>query len=172
MKLEGTHVMVDLETLGTSPGSVIIAIGAARFNAHGVLDTFYRRISAEDCVRCGLTMDTSTIEWWMQQSDEARAVFKQPGLPLQDALIHFNTWYPTDAPLWGNGAAFDNALLDAAYRVTSVKKPWPYWGDMCYRTIKAQNKHIKAEPFAGVKHNALDDAVHQANHLIKIMGEA
>lgn len=168
MLLEGLHVMVDLETLGTASNSVIVALGAARFDANGVLDTFYRRISAQSCVDVGLQLDVSTVEWWMKQSAEARAVFEQPGLQLATVLYDFQVWYAQGACLWGNGATFDNVLLANAYKACKVKAPWPYWGDRCYRTVKALHPLVKADPFEGVQHNALDDAVHQAKHVIKI----
>lgn len=172
MKLEDMNVMVDLETLGTSHNSVIISLGAAQFNSTGVISTFYRRIDAQSCVDVGLVADMATVMWWMRQGDDARAAFKQKGDTLMGALQDFRAWFPKEACLWGNGATFDNVILDSAYKACKLDKPWPYWGDRCYRTIKALYKHIEADPFAGVKHNAVDDAVHQANHLIKIMGEA
>jgi hypothetical protein len=168
MKLEGQHVMVDLETLGNTSSSAIVSIGAAKFTADGVLDTFYRRIDLQSCIRAGLKMDVNTVEWWMHQSDEARAVFTQPGVGLRVALQDFSVWYPKGGCLWGNGATFDNVILTNAYRACDLEPPWPYWGDRCYRTVKALYKHIEADKFDGVKHNALDDALHQARHLIKI----
>jgi hypothetical protein len=168
MKLEGTHVMVDLETLGTDYNAVIIALGAAQFTVNGISSTFYRRIDAQSCVAAGLTIDVSTVEWWMQQSDAARQIFTQKGDKLAHVLQDFSNWFPKEACLWGNGATFDNVILNSAYKAVSLQKPWPYWGDQCYRTIKAHHKHVPADAFNGVKHNALDDAIHQARHLIKI----
>ncbi len=168
MKLEGQHVMVDLETLGTSSNAVIISLGAARFSVDGVSSTFYRRVDAQSCVDHGLVADVSTVMWWMQQGEDARAAFKQKGDTLPAVLQDFGLWVPKDACLWGNGATFDNVILSNAYKAVGQKTPWPYWGDRCYRTVKALYKHIEADPFTGVKHNAVDDAVHQARHLIKI----
>ena len=167
MKLEGTHVMVDLETLGTSSNAVIIALGAAMFNKNGVSATFYRHIDAQSCVDAGLKIDVATVVWWMKQSDEARAAFVDKGVPIAAALQDFSDWFQKDACLWGNGATFDNVLLSNAYKACGMKTPWPYWGDRCYRTVKALFD-VEADAFAGAKHNALDDAVHQARHLIKI----
>ena len=168
MKLDGMHVVVDLETLGTSSNSVIVALGAVQFNEHGIISTFYRRIDAKSCVAAGLVMDVDTVQWWMQQSDDARAIFKDIGVGLAQALGEFSAWYPKNACAWGNGATFDNVLLDSAYKAVGLRKPWPYWGDRCYRTVKALYPDIEADTFAGVKHNALDDALHQAKHVVKI----
>lgn len=169
-KLTGSHVMVDLETLGNGSNAVITSIGAAKFNSSGVTDTFFCTVDPESCVASGLKMDVSTVLWWMKQSDDARAAFKSKGLLLGDALEQFSSWFPKESCLWGNGATFDNVILSNAYKAVGQQTPWPYWGDRCYRTAKALFSEIKAPVFQGTVHNALDDAVHQARHLIKIAG--
>ena len=172
MKLEGKHVMVDLETLGNRSNSVIISLGAAEFNATGVTSTFYRRIDPQSCVDNGLEIDVSTVLWWMQQSDAARAEFKVPGSHLYETLQDFFTWFPQDACLWGNGATFDNVILGNAYGAVKLDKPWKFWNDRCYRTIKNMYPDVKADPLVGAAHNALDDALYQARHLVKIASAA
>jgi exodeoxyribonuclease VIII len=72
--------------------------------------------------------------------------------------------------LWGNGAVFDNTILGNAYFITGRKPPWNPWDDRCYRTVKALFKWIPADERQGTYHNALDDAMHQTKHLIKILG--
>lgn len=169
-KLVGSHVMVDLETLGNGSNAVITSIGAAKFNSFGVTDTFMEYVDPESCAEAGLQMDVSTVLWWMKQSDAARSAFAQKGQHLAVALQGFAAWFPKDACLWGNGATFDNVILSNAYKAVGQKAPWPYWGDRCYRTVKNLFPVVKAPAFAGVAHNALDDAVHQAKHLILITG--
>ena len=45
--------MLDLETLGNKPGSVIVAIGAVKFGGGEIIDSFYERVDAESCVNLG-----------------------------------------------------------------------------------------------------------------------
>lgn len=166
------QVMLDLETLGKSPGAVIVAIGAVIFDASGLGFEFYQRIDAVDCQQNGLTLDAETVLWWLQQSDEARKEICQPGLPLHEVLTNFANWLEENAggdfALWGNGASFDNALLAAAYRAAHMETPWKFWNDRCYRTMKAMRPNIKLDR-NGTHHNALDDAKSQALHLIQIL---
>jgi DNA polymerase III epsilon subunit-like protein len=61
------NVMVDLETFGNNSHSVIVSIGAVVFDKNGTYETFYRLIDAESCVRVGLKMDVSTVQWWIMQ---------------------------------------------------------------------------------------------------------
>jgi DNA polymerase III epsilon subunit-like protein len=41
-----TQIMLDLETLGKSAGSVIVAIGAVKFWGGLILDSFHARVDA------------------------------------------------------------------------------------------------------------------------------
>jgi hypothetical protein len=163
-------VMLDLETLGTEPGSVIVAIGAVRFNRLAVGKQFYIRVDAQSCMEAGLKLDVSTVLWWLKQSDEARLELCKEGVPLAAALQQFTGFLEADedVEMWGNGAAFDNTLLAAAYKAMHLTPPWAFWNDRCYRTIRALNPEIKATR-TGTHHNALDDARTQAEHLIAIL---
>lgn len=163
-------VMLDLETLGTDGNSVIIALGAVEFDpSTGELGReFYENIDAQSCVDHGLMMDVSTVMWWMQQSDDARSVFKKGGIPLHVALFQFGKWLPHDAVVWGNGASFDNVILSNAYRKTLNEQPWKFWNDRCYRTLKSLRPTVPITR-TGTYHNALDDAKSQAIHAIQIL---
>ena len=167
------HVMVDLETLGNGNDAVIISIGAVAFDVDaGLGDEFYMNVDPQSCVDAGLKMDVSTVMWWMQQSDEARAAFETKGQPLELVLATFSEWFPEGATLWGNGATFDNVILGSAYRAIGVKQPWEFWNDRCYRTLKNLWPDSKLARI-GAHHNALDDARSQAAHaavLLKTLG--
>jgi hypothetical protein len=69
-------IMLDLETLGTKPGGIILSIGAAQFDLKkGLIDadnTFYENIQISDSVEKGFTITGETIEWWFKQDDNAR----------------------------------------------------------------------------------------------------
>jgi len=171
------QIMLDIETWGTDPGSVITSIGAVRFNTEEVLDDFYEIVDPASCVEVGLKIDPNTIKWWMGQSDKARGEFQKEGKHIGQVLAEFAGWihlegYPPGidvAPIvWGNGAIFDNVLMTSAYQATGIKRPWSYKGDYCYRTIKNLFPDIKFER-VGELHNALDDARSQALHLIEIL---
>ncbi len=165
---EKTQVMLDLETLGNKPGSVILAIGAVKFSATKILDTFYMRVNPESCVKWGLRMDVSTVMWWLKQNEAARAEIALPGGDLVAVLVEFSRWLKDEnAEVWGNGAAFDNVLLADAYDRVNMERPWKFWNDRCYRTVKTLFPGMP-ERRTGTHHNALDDAISQAEHLMNI----
>lgn len=163
------HIMVDLETMGTRANAPIIALGAVKFDALSILDTFYAVVSLTDVVSTGAVIDPSTVMWWMKQSEEARSAFDRPGKDLSVVLADFTKWVdPSIDGVWGNGASFDNTILAESYARIGAKAPWPFWKDRCYRTVKGMFPGIPLDTRAGTHHNALDDARTQAMHLIRI----
>lgn len=172
--MDKTHVMVDLETLGTRPGDVILSIGAVKFTQEKeITEKFYITIDPETSKAAGLRAQKSTVEWWTKQSEEARAAAFKGEASLDAALLKLTMWMPPvdDVLVWGNGANFDNTLLAAAYRALKMDVPWHYWNDRCYRTIRAMFGKKEKKQNVGVAHNALDDATTQALHLIEMANE-
>lgn len=165
-------VMLDLETMGNGSNAAIIAIGAVGFDDDNVIERFYVEVNLQSSMESGGWLDGSTVMWWMKQSDEARAAFKDnDNAPkLMEALSMFNEWLVKIGvgEMWGNGAMFDNTILGNSYKRCGLTIPWKFWNDMCYRTVKGMNKHIKLER-VGTYHNAVDDAESQALHLINIL---
>jgi exodeoxyribonuclease VIII len=164
-----TMIMLDIETLGTRPNSVITSIGAVKFGNNEILDEFYTRVDAESCARLGLKMEVSTVMWWLQQEDAPRLEITRSGKDICDALEEFKEWVTdADAEMWGNGAAFDNVLLASAYDAYGASLPWKFTNDRCYRTVKNLFPNIRMNR-NGEHHNALDDARDQAIHLMSIL---
>jgi len=163
-------VMIDLETLDNSPTSCIIAIGAVEFDpvANELGREFYRVVDAKSSTELGLTISADTVMWWMKQDAKVRNAFNEPGIDIFDALEQFHTWYPNGLKPWGNGAGFDNVILETAYKLINVEPPWKFYDNRCYRTIAATRPDLKRVNI-GVHHNALDDAKSQAIHLMKIL---
>ena len=167
--------MLDIETLSTANNAVIIAIGAVKFDlkTKQILDRFYSRIDPLSCLDAGLTVSGSTIMWWMNQGEEARAQFKGVLPPLKNALNGFTSWLHKmpgeigSEHVWGNGATFDNVILANAYNALGLARPWSYKGDRCYRTIRSLYPDVPFKDF-GTSHRADHDAEAQALHLMDI----
>lgn len=159
------HIMVDLETADNVATAAIVSIGAVIFAGPRAGETFYTAVDLQSSLTAGLTMSVDTMQWWGNQSAEARAVFDDPmRVPLVEALAAFDEFVPEGAKVWGNGASFDNAILAMAYRLCGLDLPWKFWDDRCYRTVAA---HLPRRVQQGTHHNALDDAISQADHLTK-----
>lgn len=178
-----TDIMVDLETLSTKPNALIVSIGAVKFSVQqGVYDKFYIPCyvrpddilyNAGHTTAEGFDISISTLQWWDDQSDDVRAVLAAPSaVAIDSALTAFSEWVLAgdtikNIRLWGNGASFDNVILAEAYRLCNLERPWMFWNDRCYRTVKALKPDIPAIR-VGMHHNALDDAITQAEHLLSL----
>src|ERR1700744_6587577 len=137
------NVMLDLETLGTDPGCVILSIGAVRFDGGGVYSKFYQTIDPKSAQLIGLSIDANTVIWWLQQEEAARqALSGSPGVNISSALLDFSQFFGhhSNCKIWGNGASFDNAILSAAYKAAGLIPPYRSRDERCYLTIKNLHK--------------------------------
>lgn len=169
LKIDVAHgVMLDLETLGTAPGCVVLSIGACTLD---LKETFYEKMAVDDCVANGLEIDMETMAWWNKQSNEARLEAFSGIKGLVEVLGAFDDWLRKVKAnaIWGNGADFDQPILLAAYKAASITPSgWPRYGNRCYRTVKTMFE-VPPIAFIGTKHNALEDAIHQAKQLTATM---
>lgn len=161
------HVMLDVETLGTSADACILSIGAVKFDLESTaLDDagFYASISIESNLNAGRRIQESTLLWWLNQDKAAQAVFHEAKQTLHGALTDLADWLGDQEHfMWSNGADFDLPMVAHAYITNGLDVPWTFWRSRCFRTYKnlpgAKDVGIA---FPGVKHNALADAVYQA----------
>ena len=165
-----SHIMVDTETLGTKAGCVIRSIGACEFDpVRGLIGAkFYANITRESCEAVGLTVDPKTELWWSQQSEAARADLEADQIPLDQALSDFGGFYlgKEGVQLWSHGPSFDETILSAAYAACSLRTPWKYSSARCTRTIYDVGRALP-DRAQGVHHNALTDAIIQAEAVIR-----
>jgi hypothetical protein len=170
-------IMVDLETLGSAPGCIVLSIGAVAFDPRsGALGAaFHTVVSSPSCRKWELTEDPATLDWWGRQKPEARQVIADAAVSptsLTQALKAFEDFLrehggANQVRVWGNGSDFDNAILADLYRRTGRRLPWAFWNSRCFRTLKGLIAVAEPER-AGVHHNALDDARHQAVWALRI----
>jgi hypothetical protein len=167
------NIMIDIETLDTTPDAAILSIAAVAFDRYGNIAGKLHKYT-EDCPSGSTTKSMDTVLWWMVQDEEARNL--QAGAErnpltnvLKDLSIFFESFDGQEIAVWGNGAAFDNVILRRAYERNGLKAPWSYRQDRCYRTLAKLFPGVKAQEFAGTKHDALSDAMNQAKHLWEIL---
>ena len=166
--MEYTDVMLDLETMSKKSNGAIMSIGAVEFN----LKTgetgreFYEVIDLESCLNLGLTVEASTIYWWLQQSQQARDAICDEPKHLSIVVQEFSRWMDdciANVNVWGNSARFDLGKLEDAYIACGyTDSPWYFRSERDVRTLVAFAPEIKEnEPFMGIEHNPIDDCKHQ-----------
>lgn len=164
-------VMIDIETLGTTPNSVILSIAAVQFDRDtGETGSEFLRTIDPDPKRQGRKRCQETYNWWQQQSEAAmQAAFSGTASlhqSLNDLYLWFNDlylWFGPNQIAWSQGTDFDFGILDHAFRQYGfADSPWKYNNKRDTRTVydicDFDPKSIERE---GDKHNALDDCKHQ-----------
>lgn len=165
-----SHLMIDLETLGTAVNAPIISIGAVFFdpNTGKLGEEFNQSVDLASALKFGKASG-DTIKWWMGQDDNARKSVTRGILTIEEVLSGFVTFvHKKDVNflrVWGNGATFDISILEVAFtRVLGKPAPWKFWNVRDCRTIRELGDGIVEYEFVreGTHHDALDDAKFQA----------
>lgn len=144
--------MLDIETLGTTPGSQILSIGWCTFTGYEVAFTKAEgagneyeaarqvpkilasgqfALDLEEQTLRGLTADAATLKWWESQPDALAAMqtlqaqYRHTSASALDMVRKL--WAGCDQA-WANGPEFDFVLLDAYFRKTLDEPfPVPFW---------------------------------------------
>lgn len=162
---------IDMETLSTEHNAALLSIGAVihDFGTGQQVDTFYANITPESSIAAGLDVSESTKAWWAKQGQAAQDVLSVDQRPLRDVLVDFAQWLAGHGVQYaiGNGPRADNQWLESACKAVGMQSPIKYWGDLDMRTLTFIGTHILGldhwhNTFKGVKHNALHDAINEA----------
>lgn len=160
------HVMLDLETWGTKPGSAIRSIGMVQFDPFTPEfgQKFYCNVDKESQTKLGATIDKNTEEWWLKQSKEAREALDHDQMSVEQTCLAVIQYFKsTNAKfVWAQGSNFDPVLLEAIFDMVGMRVPWKYYNTRDTRSIyHAANFDDRTIPRVGNHHNALHDAMHQ-----------
>jgi hypothetical protein len=164
------HLMLDLETMGSSSNSAIVSIGAVEFD----IETghfgreFYERVDLQSCIDKGLIVNGATIIWWLQQNEKARLELSRPAEDIMAVLMKLRVFMKEmgDFQIWGNGARFDIGILEDAYKACGyTETPWNFRMERDVRTLVSFAPKIKEHyPFTGVEHHPIDDCKYQIGY--------
>lgn len=163
------HVMVDLETMGNCSNAAIVSIGAVEFdiNTGETGKEYYSKVDLQSCLDRGLSVNASTIEWWLMQNEKARiAVAIGDGKNISQVLHEFKLFIEdlgaNTVQFWGNGITFDGVILTEAYRACKLKEPWNFRNERDVRTLVSFAPEVKEHyPKMGTEHHPIDDCKFQ-----------
>jgi len=158
--------MIDIETLGTKPGCVVLAVAAVEFDAFVHLLSYTAVIDIGSCLRRLLLVDPITLEWWTQQDFTLQEDMFSGMASLEGTLAQFNDFFGAsgkDAIVWCKGMNFDFPILHEAYSRVHLPIPWHYRNIRDSRTITAVSG-LKFEKSAGA-HNPYNDCLAQIKDL-------
>lgn len=172
------HVMVDIETLGSCPGSVMLSIGAVRLTEISHQE-FYRVIDFASCSQYAMRVDPQTLSWWLRQLNNSILldIGEKGAASLLQAMADFCMFTSRDDTVWAFPTSFDLSHIHWALDVLKLPIAWSQRNERDLRTLMY---HIYGEdrdawPTFRQKgwtprfHHALDDARVQMGQLNKIL---
>lgn len=168
--MDATHIVIDLETLGTNPHAAIATIAVVVIEELTITQELYMRVDLRGWQQSHRTCDADTALFWMNQEKAARhEVTTRERLALDAALsqiIDLVGLYRRPC-IWAKSPSFDCVILRTAFEQCSLDTPWKYWHERDIRTLEALFPALKEIPFEGVQHHALHDAKHEARQVIE-----
>lgn len=165
------HCVIDLETLGVLPDTVVLTLGAAKFNPHntaGTTNQLYFKFSVDEQLAAGRTIDQDTLDWWCRQPSEVHreAMTDDDRIGVAQGLAQLTKFLVGVDDIWCQGPVFDIVILENMFRQNQMHIPWQYWQIRDSRTLF---KFLDFDPRREIRktsesahHNALDDAITQA----------
>jgi hypothetical protein len=168
-------IMLDLETLATSPDSVILTFGAVKFdpfNPEQDFDTgLYYRIDVDEQIALGRQVDQGTVDWWGSQNEEVReeALGEHDRISLEQFTLSLNKFVVGVNRIWAQGPVFDIVILENLYRQLGKPTPWPYYLIRDSRTLLKALGDTRSP--GTMLHNALADCVSQAQAIQHVVSK-
>jgi hypothetical protein len=164
-------IMIDMETLDTSPYCVILTIGVVRFDPYGegVSQKLELRPTIEDQTEIyNRVINDDTIRWWGEQSKEAQeeALGDQGRISFRECMDELYKFGWNRRAVWSNGASFDVVVAETAFRQVLSDRPnpipWPFYTVRDTRTLyEVAGVKLKDGGYA-TTHKAVEDAERQA----------
>jgi len=162
-----SDIMIDLETLATSPNAAVLTIGAVKFDPfnndidNSTCEKLYIRVDLDSCDELGLEVNDDTIAWWAQQSKEAQEeAFSPEGrIRIREAFNQLYKFCWGAKRVWSHGASFDTVICENIFRKLNKACPWKFWEVRCTRTLFDIGIDPQRPPV--LKHHALEDAWNQ-----------
>ena len=160
------HVMLDIETLATTPDAVVMSVGVVKFDPHTGTPynkTLWRPDIDEQTER-DRHVSESTLEWWAKQPDHIQEdAFSDEGrIPVVEFMKELNRYCVGMEKIWCQGPQFDMLILENLYIQWGHHFGWQFWQVMDCRTLF---QLMPVDPRKAIQqdlHSADADAYYQA----------
>lgn len=163
--------MIDIETLGVTPGSAILEIAAATFtfeDAEG-WEWFLVEIDLLSSLAAGLTADGETAAFHLKNGFAGHL----RGQALGRAMIALTAWMNERAAtldrVWAWGMDFERTMIETACAAVEMELPWKFSRGADARTV--WNLAFPGKKHAPRKHRAKDDVIDQIIDLRTAVGQ-
>lgn len=162
----------DLETLGLGADAVVTSIAVVpfyRYHLNHRRDGFRIDLGVKPQFDINRVIDPGVVAWWFSQEIEAQVKHVNVDrVHPKNALLELTAFIENAAGgqnvvVWGNPSSFDITMLVDLYNDYDLPVPWAYYNTRDLPTLVEDAGMSKTDfAFEGVRHDALDDANHQA----------
>lgn len=157
-------VMLDIETLGTKMGSVILSVAFIPFKENDV--GYVSNLNVDDQLKAGMEINYETVKWWFSD-DKVESLIRsiknpQPVLKVLEEIEDFVSI--KEFTLWSHGANFDEPMLNTLFSAFGKRAPWSHRSVRDTRTIFDLAGVDYSRDFCltqDKQHTAVDDAKNQ-----------
>lgn len=172
---ESTHAMIDIETLGERPGSIMLEVAIVYFDLQGNTSIGVSiPIDPVSSAKAGLNMTVSTVMWWMKQDAEAINSVANPTstpLDIKFALGQINYFLRNIDYVWSHNT-FDPVIIMENFKVLDIPMEFKHTKFMDLRTIAAlSGEDTCANPNNELRHSALGDCKRQIQWAYKAINK-
>lgn len=166
--------MIDIESLDTTPTSVVLSVGACKFDPYSDVEPYdhmHWRLNVDAQLEAGRTTSEDTLTWWSTQPEEVQneALGPENRIEIPVFFAQINRWLTAVDSIWCQGPQFDMVILEDLCRQFRHHHNWAYWQIRDCRTLF---KLMPTDPRRDVKqehaHNAMWDAHYQAQAVQKV----
>ena len=160
------HVMLDIETLATTPDAVVMGVGVVKFDPRSGTPynkTLWRPDIDQQTER-DRHVSESTLEWWskLPQHIQDDAFTEDGRIPVTEFMKELNRYCVGADKIWCQGPQFDMLILENLYIQWGHHFGWQFWQIMDCRTLF---QLMPTDPRKAIQqdlHSADADAYYQA----------
>lgn len=166
------EVMIDIETLGTRPGSVITQIGVARFDKVKVQSSWSGYVSIDEQLEKGAKLDIDTLRWWAASPQGLAAqLAKRPISTTSVAYVleQLDNQVRGCIGVWANSPSFDLVLLEDLYNRFERPLPWKYTQQRDQRTALVMRGFKRASEVLQCDQQLAHDAGYDARYQAEVI---
>lgn len=168
------NIMLDLETLATTPDAVMLSIAATEFYPFEDLHTENPRTVESFSILIDLesqdnrAVSDDTVAWWARQNQVVQDMMFSPDnrIALSAGLDKLAKFVWQKDRIWSQGS-FDINILEHAYRQYGKPTPWNFWQIRDNRTIM----DLMAIDLPTATHDPLEDCKRQVFALKTILNK-
>jgi hypothetical protein len=140
-------LVLDFESLGTSPNSVVTSFGAYYVDVEQEIPSFdeiiqtglYLKFDIQEQINDGRKVEKATIDWWEKQNDEAKKELE----PSEDDVSYKRIFEAlrnylegkSDYFVFARSPNFDFSLLDNIRKDLNLNRIWPFFNERDIRTF-------------------------------------